>query len=277
MFERVIAIDWSGRKDAAGQRRAIQRCVVEMQPSPRVSLLEGGLTRSEVTAWLCKDHFRDALVGFDFAFSFPAPYPDCVGRATSWLGVLEWAAEHSEDALSACQAPFWGRPGKRRGQGGAVVRRCDAVAAAGLSHAPKPIFQIGGAGAVGTGSLRGMPQLLTLREAGFHCWPFDGPPQAGASSVVEIYPRWFTGNVVKSNRDARDAYLRRYLPRDGVEVQDRFRLAALTSEDAFDALVSAVGIAELLLDGGFERYGSAFYADEVLRAEGWILGPTPVP
>ena len=36
---------------------------------------------------------------------------------------------------------------------------------------PKSTFQIGGAGAVGTGSLRGMPHLLTLREAGCAVWP----------------------------------------------------------------------------------------------------------
>src|SRR6202012_1913196 len=36
----------------------------------------------------------------------------------------------------------------------------------------KSPFQIGGSGSVGTGSLRAMPALLRLREAGFRVWPF---------------------------------------------------------------------------------------------------------
>ena len=45
--------------------------------------------------------------------------------------------------------------------------------------APKSVFQIGGAGSVGTASLRGMPVLQRLREAGFAVWPFDRPERSG--------------------------------------------------------------------------------------------------
>src|ERR1035438_6219537 len=41
--------------------------------------------------------------------------------------------------------------------------------------APKSPFQIGGAGAVGTGTLRGIPELERLHEAGFRVWPFEEP------------------------------------------------------------------------------------------------------
>ena len=46
---------------------------------------------------------------------------------------------------------------------------------------PKSIFQLAGPGAVGPGSLRGMPLLTTLRDRGFAVWPFDpvGPRTAG--------------------------------------------------------------------------------------------------
>src|SRR5947207_2673911 len=59
---------------------------------------------------------------------------------------------------------------------------------------PKSVFQIGGAGAVGTGSIRGMSLLKRLSDAGFAVWPFDS---AQFPLVVEIYPRLLTGSVKK--------------------------------------------------------------------------------
>jgi predicted nuclease with RNAse H fold len=97
---------------------------------------------------------------------------------------------------------------------------------------PKSVFQIGGWGAVGTGSIRGMPLLLRLREAGAAIWPFDPP---GWPLVLEIYPRLLTGPVVKSRPAARQAYVARWYP----------NLAewSIASEDAFDAAVSALVMA----------------------------------
>jgi hypothetical protein len=50
--------------------------------------------------------------------------------------------------------------------------------------------------------------------------------------VVEIYPRLFTGPVVKSRADARRGHLATYAP----EVSGALRDDAIASEDAFDAL-----------------------------------------
>jgi len=95
------------------------------------------------------------------------------------------------------------------------------------------VFQIGGAGAVGTGSIRGMPILKTLREAGFSIWPFNPP---GWPIVVEIYPRALTGPVNKSSRDARRTNLRTNF----AKLSKRFLPVASSCEDAFDAVVSAL-------------------------------------
>jgi catechol 2,3-dioxygenase-like lactoylglutathione lyase family enzyme len=70
----------------------------------------------------------------------------------------------------------------------------------GNNHEEVVFFQIGGAGAVGTGSLRGMQHLADLAHAGFSIWPFDRP---GWPLAVEIYPRLFTPGVVKSRHRAR--------------------------------------------------------------------------
>lgn len=88
------------------------------------------------------------------------------------------AAREGERWLAACPAPFWGRRGRPRptfgpGQSPFRVTEDQQRTVAGIR--PKSVFQVGGAGAVGTGSLRGMPELSRLRAAGFSIWPIDPP------------------------------------------------------------------------------------------------------
>ena len=82
--------------------------------------------------------------------------------------------------------------------------------------------------------MRGFPALARLQDAGFAIWPFDAP--ARPPVAVEIWPRTFTGPVVKSDAAARAAYLDHRFPELAPDVRD----AAVGSEDAFDAAVSAV-------------------------------------
>ena len=97
---------------------------------------------------------------------------------------------------------------------------------------PKSVFQVGGAGSVGTGSIRGMPALLRLRQGGFAIWPFD---EANGSYVMEIYPRILTGPGSKSSWEWRGAYLDAL----GWPVDPAQRVRSASTEDAFDATVSA--------------------------------------
>jgi hypothetical protein len=220
---RVVAIDWSGR--AAGAERYIWLAEV---CDGRLVDLRNGLRREAVVAWLVED--RPDVVGLDFAFSFPAWW--CAARG--WTHVEDvWAAARDEGEawLAACDAPFWGRPGKRRPADGEPLRRTERDDARGA----KAVFQIGGAGSVGTGSIRGMPYLLTLAEAGFAIWPFS----AGRPLVVEIYPRALTGPLRKSRRAERAAALERFRGEQPADLLAR----AAGSEDAFDAAVSALAMA----------------------------------
>jgi len=111
-----------------------------------------------------------------------------------------------------------------------LYRRTDRDAGMG---AAKSIFQIGGAGAVGTGSIRGMPQLLTLAEQDVQIWPFsaDGWPR-----VVEIYPRALTG---RRGRAAGQRGTRTCAPAFPTSPTDLLERAA-GWEDAFDAAVSGL-------------------------------------
>lgn len=140
------------------------------------------------------------------------------------------ATGDAKGLLAACEPPFWGRPGKgaqEAQQLGAPYRLTEEGLGA------KSVFQIGGAGAVGTGSLRGMEHLAELSAAGFSIWPFDDPAWPLA---VEIYPRLLTGKVAKNRHRERRKYLDgRFAEQDPVLLE-----RAAGSEDAFDAAVSAL-------------------------------------
>jgi hypothetical protein len=143
------------------------------------------------------------VVGLDFAFSLPAWFLEQRNlKSAQELWAL--ADREAEAWIAACRPPFWGRPGTRRPDLQVHFRRTELDAPATAGIRPKSVFQIGGAGAVGAGSLRGMRLLHRLRAAGFSIWPFDPP---GWPRVVEIYPRLLTGPVNKSSADARAAHL----------------------------------------------------------------------
>jgi hypothetical protein len=232
--KQFIAVDWSGRVTKAGQRRHI---FIASWRAGDVTL-ECGYTHEEVCALLLAAAARtpDLVVGLDFAFSFPAWWlgeQRCPDACALW----QLAAKDGERWLHDCREPFWGRPGQPRPRHHHAphwrgFRQTDRAFRA------KSPFQIGGAGAVGTGSIRGMPILAHLHQAGFQLWPFQ---PAELPLAVEIYPRLFTGAVVKSNPDARRAYLQQaryaYLPSDVLA-------KAAASEDAFDALCSLHGMVE---------------------------------
>jgi predicted nuclease with RNAse H fold len=226
---RIVAVDWSGDATPAGQRERIWTAVVE---NDELVSLTNGRTREETVAHVLDLAVEEmaTVVGFDFAFSLPAWYLRERGLAT--VGELwELAAQDGERWLRECQEPFWGRPGTRRPQVPDHFRRTDRAGEPVSGIRPKSGFQIGGAGAVGTGSIRGMPYLGQLRRAGFRIWPFEPP---GWPLVVEIYPRALTGPVVKSS----EADRRRYL--SSLALPPAVASLAEASEDAFDAAVSAL-------------------------------------
>ena len=230
---RIIAVDWSGAKARPGSRIWLAEARDGV-----LSRLESGRDRGEVVDHLVElaRHDPDLVVGLDFAFAFPAWFTRDVAGAEGIEALWRHVADEGERWLTDCPPPFWGRPGRRKPELPEHFRRTERVAAEPVGSQPKSVFQIGGAGAVGTGSIRGMPHLLTLRAAGFFIWPFHG---AALPLVLEIYPRLLTGPVTKSDPEARRTYLRGAFP----EILPRLEAVAAASEDAFDAAVSAVVMA----------------------------------
>lgn len=231
----VLAVDWSG--DARAARRRIR--VATAAPG-RLLGVAAGLDRDGVTDLLLERAAAGPLVaGLDFSFGLPAWFArehGCDDVAALW----DLVAREGEHWLRACRPPFWGRgptprPPHDPDRPGFRVTE-EAARADGLD--PSSTFQIGGAGAVGTGSLRGMPHLARLRAAGLAVWPFD---DAGPATLLEIYPRVHTGPVVK-----RSAAARRGVAGADPRVPPDLLEEVVASEDAFDAALSALDMAEHL-------------------------------
>jgi hypothetical protein len=242
------------------------------------------------------------VVGLDCCYSFPAWFlreHECGTVFDFWQKVAEgqgerWLARECEEV--ARDERFWGAPHKRPeqfcGEGLARSMRLTDMenkitpkmvegdperAAKVKGITPKSPFQIGGSGSVGTGSLRAMPFLLKLHEAGFRVWPFESASLAGRGArplLVEMYTRLLTGAVAKSNEGARRAYLAAKLRGDAAyQGLSRGVLAkAWASEDAFDALVCVLEMVRFRK----EFQGLRATEDETLRMEGitWRPGVT---
>jgi len=255
----VLAVDWSGRQ--RGEQRYLWSAEAE---AGELARLEAGKTRAELVDTLVArvDEDPGLVVGFDFSFSLPEWFLGEHGYASA-PDLWDAATRSGEEWLRQCAPPFWGRPGHPRPPLPEHFRATEAAMAAVGGIRPKSTFQIGGAGSVGTGSLRGFPMLARLRHAGFAIWPFDAP--ARAPVVVEIYPRALTGAVVKSDPDARRRYLEDRYPRVAPELRDR----AIASEDAFDAAVSALVMSSE--EAALRTLPTI--ADRTLRREGCVWTP----
>lgn len=221
---RYVAVDWSGSLSSGGSE--IWLAAVEQG---RLVDLQGRLTRAIAVETLCdwRAGGIEMVVGLDFAFSMPAWFVEQCGcrSAPDFWSVVD---RDGERWLADCPTPFWGKPDK--GRGPEPQHRRTELAGAG---APKSVFQIGGAGAVGTGSIRGMPHLASLRAEGFAIWPFDSPT---STLVVEIYPRLLTGAGPKSQV----GWCRAYLDAIDWPADHAQRAIAAGREDSFDAAVSAL-------------------------------------
>ncbi len=227
-----IAVDWSGARTGAERRIWLGEA-----RAGRLVRLECGRDRRALVAELIASARRDPSLacGLDFAFSLPRWFLRERGIRSS-RALWRRVARAGEAWLECAEPPFWGRPGARRPPDDPQRppwRACEGDVLRERGIGPKSVFQVGGAGTVGAGSLRGMPHLAELADAGFSIWPFDPP---ALPLVVEIYPRLLTGPVVRSSRVARALYLEAHFadqPRDLLRAAER-------SEDAFDAAVSAL-------------------------------------
>lgn len=254
---RAVAVDWTG-----DVRPAHNLAVAEASNGVLASLALVS-SREVAVDQLCRRASDEILVGLDFALSFPAWFVRSLGVASA-PELWDVVSEQGECWLSQCPPPFWGRRGRRRPEGLVGFRECESAFPPVGGARPKSVFQIGGAGTVGTGSVRGMPFLRRLKAAGYAIWPFDEPR---LPLVVEIWPRALTGQVVKSDPARRADYLGRFGDDAGAFVR-----LATANEHAFDAAVSAMCLSRLDAEVDALRRGEG---DELL--EGAIFPPALPP
>jgi hypothetical protein len=257
----VVAVDWSGAVTGSATHIWLAHVV-----DGDLVALRNGRTRAEVVDDLIALRAgtpAGLVVGLDFSFSFPAWFlraQSCANVGQFW----ETVERDGERWLAECASPFWGRPGRRRPALPGHLRQAEASIAVG-AISPKSVFQIGGAGAVGTGTVRGIPHLRRLRAAGFSIWPFD---PASLHMVLELYPRLCTGPVRKSSRAQRAAYVA------GApwSVAPAFASALVESEDAFDAAISALVMGDHRVELAALRQTS----DPVTLLEGDVWRPRKI-
>lgn len=265
---RVIAVDWSG--DAAQAHKRMW--LAEVHRPGQVARLEAGRGPRALG-----DHLVDLLetsgdqptvIGLDFGFSYPAWFLDRYDLADA-VALWDHVSQHGETWLSECSAPFWGRPGRPRPSPDlpdTPFRRCELAVPRVGGTGPKSLFQIGGAGAAGTGSIRGMPLLARLQREGARIWPYsDGTGLRARTVVLEIYPRLLTRAVVKSRAGERVRFMRDRYPNVRPDILEAIQISA----DAFDAAASALVMAEHWSD--LTRLPDE--PDPVLRREGRIWHP----
>lgn len=252
---RVIAVDWSGDKGGGANTIWLAEAV-----DGQIVRLENGRSRKQLVDHLIKIATTESQViaGLDFAFGMPSWFARKHG-ASSGPALWSVVAQEGETWLAEAPFPFYGKGGIKQPKDVELLRLTEKAC-----KGAKSTFLINVPGAVGSGSIRGMPFLQAFRINGWAVWPFDAP---ACPLLIEIYPRILTGPVQKSSWHDRRSYLKTHYPHwhDGLVEH------AVASEDAFDASVSA-----LVMDRHREMLSSLpdLSADPIDRKEGRIWSPS---
>jgi len=232
------------------------------------------------------------LIGFDFALGYPAGTADAIGLVEN--GTLPWQAMHNHlsakvkeradnsnarfalaagmnYAMSKGPHPFWGTPKKdqvstlsmKKGDFGEKSslpehRTAEHWIRENFKANPKSVWQLMGAGAVGSQALLGIPTVTYLRETlpAARIWPFETgfkvltPEDLEDVSCVfaEVYPS--TVSITQSPGEQRD------------QAQVRTLSEHLQTLDSAGQLASAFGPPNTL---------SSRKIDAITCEEGWIL------
>ncbi|MEM0948788.1 MAG: molybdopterin-binding protein [Pseudomonadota bacterium] len=274
-FDTVIVVDWSGGNDTGARPRAdaIWAGVVRdgVEDEPRYFR-----NRPAVEAWLqstLNDELaagRRILAGFDFAFGYPDGTARTITGQDDPFALWDWFAEELDDtpgrnnrfqlagrinALFPGDGPFWfnatkdtvpGLPRRKSDRSAhyqnEALRRTETRAAGAF-----PVWQLGGAGAVGSQAMTGMAALARLRKilAGQVCvWPFQAPEAPVV--FAEVFPSLLRDQV-RAVLDAEPHAIK----------------------DAVQVRLLAWALARLSENGALK---DAFAAARGPAAEGWILG-----
>ena len=278
MFERFVAIDWSGAKG----RRHKGIAVAEMRGVGPPMLVRPGhvWSRSEVADWLVEEAaLEPTLFGFDF--SFAPPFAERGAYLPGETGVPETAREFWAYVDQCALDPDLGAAsfleqvhrrhfyfGIADGRKADYVhfRQCDARLNALGGRKTASAYDAIGAAQVAKASFSGM-RLLRRIDGKVAIWPMDRI-DPGRSAVVEIYTRIYlrragmSGAKLRSQADLNIALT-------GLGSQPA-RLAFEPDDHQTDALVTAAGMRAHARDpAAFAPQG---LTPDLARTEGWTFG-----
>lgn len=269
-FDRVIVVDWSGRASpspADPSRDAIWIGSCDADHATQAYFR----TRSAARDWLLHALSLGGrqLVGFDFPIGYPAGFArrltgrDDARALHGWLAdrIVD-AADNSNNRFAVAAAinrqlggpgPFWGCPRTQSYPGLSPLKAIDH-AALGLAERrrverenppAKPVWQLMGAGSVGSQALLGIPVVDRLaRASGAAVWPFEAPR---ALTLAEVYPS-LLAPAVRASGDA---------------IPDRAQVQLLAHA--------------LFQLSRHDRLSPLFTVPSEAREEGWILGAGHAP
>jgi len=284
LFDRYIAVDWSAENKAKSGKDSIWIGTSEIgslptSENPRTRHAAMAELRTRCLAAIAAG--ERLLIGFDFAFGYPAGAAETIGGTSSWQSI--WtrlavdvvdgsdnvsnrfhAAERINRSLADGLARYWGHPWQHRYD--ALTRHKPAdnhrvIAEKRLveryNSKTQPVWKLSGIGAVGSQAFVGIPRLQALRAdpllAGHVAiWPFEtafANDLSKSITVAEIFPSII--NVVAGKG----------------EVRDRLQVEAIST--LFARADQAGKLKELL------SAPASLASDDlpvVLAEEGWIVG-----
>lgn len=296
LFDRYAVVDWSSASAPARGADSVWIATLDRRSGART--LDNPSTRTDaierLVALILGAPAARWLVGFDFPFGYPAGVAARTFGGGDWRAVWSRLAAEIEDGptnannrfdvagrLNAAwpgDGPFWGnglkrdvdglprkKPCREPGETGERPAEWRLVerrrrARGGLGGAPKSVWQLAGAGAVGAQTLVGIVALDRLRadrriRDEVEIWPFETglAPPSRRICVAEVYP-----SIIAPERIGDE-------PKDAAQVRglaDHFAAA-----DAAGRLAAAFeGPADLDDDA----------RDAIVSEEAWILDPDDV-
>jgi len=272
MFDTVITVDWSGgnQKPVTPSADAIWVSVWRYgrQETP-MYFRNRQLAEMWIRVTLTEEmgFNRRVFVGFDFAFGFPDGFAKAITGQDDPLAMWGWLEGHIVDNPNSNNrfnvaglmnarfdgvGPFWGNASShdvkdlpRKG----TLRTCTSFAERrAVERKIKgafPVWQLAGAGAVGSQTLMGLPVLQRLRMRfadQVAVWPFE--PLDRPITFVEIWPSLFK-NAVQVNAGV-------HAIKDAVQVHTLTQIIAAMDADTLAA-----------------------HFDVPVTPEGWIFGVDP--
>lgn len=278
LFDTVVIVDWSARaapSPAKPSKDAIWIGVHGVTGSDTQYFQTRLQAERALTGLLDAERLagRRVLAGFDFPMGYPAGFAERLTGQASAPGVWEWLADNIRDdarngtnrlaiagqinaKLHPHSGPFWGRP-ESHDIAHLPFKKTVSYAAIGLPERraierllPKAssVWQLMGAGSVGSQSLTGLPMIHRLSQRpDCKVWPFD---DTDASLVIaEVYPSLIAAKVAEQMA----------LQADGADqITDQWQVRLLAQA--------------LFTLSRQNRLSPLFDTPEIAREEGWILG-----